>query len=99
VYVVEGSVMAVTLASRGDAPLAPGVMTVLGAGARVTLRALEPSRVLLIGGAPLDGPRHIWWNFVSSSEERMERAKLDWKSGRFPRVPGDDQEWIPLPER
>ena len=53
---------------------------------------------MLIGGAPLDGPRHIWWNFVSSSQERIEQAKADWKEGRFGKVPGDEEEFIPLPE-
>jgi hypothetical protein len=51
---------------------------------------------MLLGGAPLDGPRHIWWNFVSSSLERIERAKLDWREERFAAVPGDDER-IPLP--
>ena len=62
------------------------------------LRAQEPSRVALVGGAPLDGERHIWWNFVSSSPQRIERARDDWRSGRFPKVPGDELEFIPLPD-
>ena len=53
---------------------------------------------MLLGGAPMDGPRHIWWNFVSSSKERIEKAKADWKEGRFAKVPGDS-EFIPLPDR
>jgi hypothetical protein len=53
--------------------------------------------MVLVGGAPMDGPRHIWWNFVSSRKDRIEAAKADWKSGRFAPVPGDD-EFIPLPE-
>jgi redox-sensitive bicupin YhaK (pirin superfamily) len=53
---------------------------------------------MLLGGAPLDGPRHLWWNFVSSSPERIERAKLDWREQRFAAVPGDSER-IPLPER
>jgi hypothetical protein len=61
------------------------------------VRALEASRVMLLGGAPMDGERHIWWNFVSSSPERIEQAKQDWKEGRFPKVPGDEVEFIPLP--
>jgi redox-sensitive bicupin YhaK (pirin superfamily) len=61
------------------------------------VRALEVSRVMLLGGAPLDGERHLWWNFVSSSLERIEQAKRDWKEGRFPKVPGDEVEFIPLP--
>ena len=54
---------------------------------------------MLIGGEPLDGPRHIWWNFVSSSKERIEQAKADWKAMRIGIIPGDDQEFIPLPDR
>jgi redox-sensitive bicupin YhaK (pirin superfamily) len=54
--------------------------------------------VVLVGGAPVDGPRHVWWNFVSSTRDRLERAKDDWRSGRFAKVPGDDQEFIPLPD-
>jgi redox-sensitive bicupin YhaK (pirin superfamily) len=53
---------------------------------------------MLLGGEPMDGPRHIWWNFVSSSQERIDEAKADWRSGRFKLVPGDDKELIPLPE-
>ena len=54
-------------------------------------------RLALLDGEPLDGPRYLWWNFVSSSRERIEQAKTDWKSGRFAAVPGDP-EFIPLPE-
>ena len=53
---------------------------------------------MLLGGAPLDGERHIYWNFVSSSQERIEAAKRDWRDGRFPAVPGDEHEHIPLPD-
>ena len=62
------------------------------------LRAEEPARLVVLGGAPLDGPRHIWWNFVSSSRERLEQAKADWKEGRFAKVIHDERERIPLPE-
>ena len=62
----------------------------------VTIRALAPSQLLLLGGAPMDGPRHVWWNFVSSSSERIEQAKADWREGRLGSVPGDP-EFIPLP--
>ena len=54
------------------------------------------AKVMLLGGAPMDGPRHIWWNFVSSRKERIEQAKADWKENRFAKVPGDP-EFIPLP--
>jgi hypothetical protein len=59
--------------------------------------AAGPARLLLLGGAPLDGPRHLWWNFVSSSTDRIEQAKSDWKAGRFAKVPGET-EFIPLPD-
>ena len=61
------------------------------------LRATSAARLLLIGGEPLEAPRHIWWNFVSSSQERIERAKRDWAERRFPLVPGDEAEFVPLP--
>jgi len=64
----------------------------------ISLRARVPSRLLALGGEPMDGPRHIWWNFVSSSQDRIEQAKADWKSGKFGLVPGDETEFIPLPE-
>jgi len=67
-------------------------------GIAATVKALEPSRVVLIGGEPLEGPRHIWWNFVSSSKERIEQAKDDWKNQRFDRVVNDAEEFTPLPE-
>ena len=75
-----------------------GEMPVFEPGAAVAIRALAPSRVMLLGGAPLDGPRHVWWNFVSSSLERIELAKVDWAEERFAPVPGDPER-IPLPER
>jgi redox-sensitive bicupin YhaK (pirin superfamily) len=75
-----------------------GHMLVFAAGRKVRLRATAASRVMLLGGAPLDGQRQIWWNFVSSSHERIERAKADWREERFALVPGDPER-IPLPER
>jgi redox-sensitive bicupin YhaK (pirin superfamily) len=73
-------------------------MAVLEAGTAPVLRARSASRVMLLGGAPLDGHRHLWWNFVASSRERIEQAKADWQAGRFAPVPGET-EFIPLPER
>jgi len=64
----------------------------------VTLFAHGPARVMLLGGAKLDGERHIWWNFVSSDRDRIERAKQEWRDMTFGTIPGDDQEFIPLPE-
>lgn len=74
-----------------------GQLVVLAPGAEARLHALFDARVMLIGGEPLDGPRHIWWNFVSSSQDRIEQAKADWKAGRFAPVPGET-EFIPLPD-
>ena len=72
-------------------------LLVLAPGRDVRVVAPHGARVLLFGGEPLDGPRHLWWNFVSSSKERIEQAKIDWLGGRFSQVPGDD-EFIPLPK-
>jgi redox-sensitive bicupin YhaK (pirin superfamily) len=79
-------------------PLPVGTMLVVRPGARAALRAIQGGDVMLVGGAPLDGPRHLYWNFVSSDPARIERAKADWREGRFPLVPGDSEERIPLPE-
>jgi redox-sensitive bicupin YhaK (pirin superfamily) len=92
VYVVEGSV-----ACDGEAH-GPGRMLVFREGAPARIHTREPSRVMLLGGAGLDGERHVFWNFVSSSRERIERAKADWREKRFPKVPGDEVEFIPLPD-
>ena len=99
VYVVEGSV---TVA--GDT-FEAGQMMVFRPGDNVSLHAgPQGARLMLLGGATLEGPRHIWWNFVASSKERIEEAKEawrreDWADGRFQLPPGDDQEFIPLPPR
>jgi redox-sensitive bicupin YhaK (pirin superfamily) len=65
-------------------------------GDAITIRATVPTRLVLLGGEPLEGPRHIWWNFVSSRQDRIEAAKADWLAGRFAPVP-DETEFIPLP--
>jgi redox-sensitive bicupin YhaK (pirin superfamily) len=72
-------------------------MTVFAAGSAPVLQARERSTVMLLGGEPV-GLRHVWWNFVSSSKERIEQAKQDWTTGRFALPPGDDREHIPLPD-
>jgi len=89
-YVVTGDVRC------GSSSLPPRTLVVLAPGKAAELRAFEPSRVMLLGGAPLDGPRYMFWNFVSSSKERIEQAARDWKAGKFPLVPGDEHEHIPL---
>jgi hypothetical protein len=78
--------------------LGDGGMIVFDKGEHAEISAMGDSRVMLLGGAPLDGERHVWWNFVASSRERIEKAKDDWKAGRFAKIPGDDKEFIPLPE-
>jgi redox-sensitive bicupin YhaK (pirin superfamily) len=72
-------------------------MLVFAEGADVTLKAETATRAALVGGAPLDGPRHIDWNFVGSSKDRIEKAKADWREGRFPKVPDDETGFVPLP--
>jgi redox-sensitive bicupin YhaK (pirin superfamily) len=76
-----------------------GRLLVFKPGDRISILAVTNARLVLVGGEPMDGPRHIWWNFVSSSKERIEQAKDDWRRNRFALVPGDDKEFIPLPER
>jgi len=76
-----------------------GRLLVFRPGDRITVTAVKPSRIAVVGGAPLDGPRYVWWNFVSSRRERIEQAKEDWKRGWFGKVPGDEIEFIPLPEK
>ncbi|WP_186389901.1 pirin family protein [Stappia sp. TSB10P1A] len=78
-----------------------GQLLVFRPGDAITVRATGgvPARFLVLGGEPMDGPRHIWWNFVSSSKERIDQAKEDWRQMRFDTVPGDAEEFIPLPGR
>ena len=75
----------------------PAKLLVFRPGDRITIRANTDARFMALGGEPMDGPRHIWWNFVSSRRDRIEQAKADWKMARFDTVPGDT-EFIPLPE-
>ena len=91
VYAIEGEM------TVDDEPVPAYHLAVLPAARTVTLRARTPARALLVGGAPLDGERIIWWNFVSSSRERVEAAKAQWREQRFGQVPGET-EFIPLPE-
>ncbi len=91
VYVAGG---AVTIAGE---TYGKGKMVAIASDCDVAIEAADESRVMLLGGEPLDGSRHMWWNFVSSSKERIEQAKDDWANGRFDAVPGET-EFIPLPE-
>ncbi len=79
-------------------PLEPQVLYVLRPGIAATLRSATGGRAMLCGGDAFATPRHVWWNFVSSRRDRIQQAKRDWNAGDFPKVPGDDQEWIPIPE-
>ncbi|CAM3996343.1 pirin family protein [Bordetella muralis] len=76
----------------------PGQLIVFVASQPVTVRAVDEVRFAILGGEPLDGPRFVWWNFVSSRKDRIEQAKADWQRDRFSQiVPGDETEYIPLP--
>jgi redox-sensitive bicupin YhaK (pirin superfamily) len=93
-YVVEGK-----LSLGRDGEFEAGQLLVLKPNTVVTLQAVGgAARVMLLGGEPMEGPRFLTWNFVSSSAERIEQAKDDWQQQRFPKVPGDEHEFIPLPD-
>ena len=79
-------------------PYEAGRLVVFRPGTGAAIRAETDGRLIVLGGETMDGPRHIWWNFVSSSKERIEEARNDWKLGRFDKVFGDEKEFIPLPE-
>lgn len=85
-------------ASIDGMPLGLYELTVLAPGAEMKLASGPGGRVMLLGGEAFATKRMVWWNFVSSSEDRIHQAALDWREGRFPKVPGDDLEFIPLPE-
>ncbi|MBH5323094.1 pirin family protein [Aurantiacibacter sediminis] len=73
-------------------------LVVLQPGETMTLSSRYGARAMLLGGEAFQTKRHVWWNFVSSDRERIEQAKVDWREGRFAKVPGDEAEWIPLPD-
>ena len=78
--------------------LAPHSLYILKPGQAMRLLAHSDCRVMLLGGEAFKTPRTVWWNFVSSSRDRINAAKEDWKNGKFPLVPGDSEEFIPIPE-
>ena len=92
VYVLAGEI------DIGGEQYGPEKLLVLRPGDRIAVRAARDAHIVVVGGAAMDGPRHIWWNFVSSRKERIDAAKAEWKAGRFALVPGDTTEFIPLPE-
>jgi redox-sensitive bicupin YhaK (pirin superfamily) len=71
---------------------------VLKPGEAMTLKAESDARVMLLGGEAFPTKRHVWWNFVSSSRQRIDQAKSDWNEGKFKSVPGNDKEFIPIPK-
>jgi len=92
VLVTEG------VATLDGQKLHPFALYILAPGGTMTLTGETPSRVMLLGGEAFATKRHVWWNFVSSSRDRINQAKDDWKARRFPLVPGDEEEFIPIPE-
>ena len=94
VYVLAGEL------SVADDGFAPNQLLVFRPGDEITLKAgPQGCHMMLFGGAALNSRRYIWWNFVSSSKERIEKAKEEWRTGRFEIVPGDEEEFVPLPEK
>jgi len=91
-YLLEGSLRI------GNTQVLEKMLPVFQPGDAITVEAAGPSRFMLLGGEPFPELRYIDWNFVSSSHERIDQAKADWKGGRFAKIPGDDKEYIPLPE-
>jgi len=91
IYIIEGVVDI-----AGDR-FEPGRLLVFKPGDSISITAVDNTHFVILGGAPMDGPRHIWWNFVSSRKERIEQAKEEWKTGKFKPVPGET-EFIPLPQ-
>jgi redox-sensitive bicupin YhaK (pirin superfamily) len=101
-YVIDG---ALAIEGPDGEPVVPARMALLPPARPTRLRAEAPTRLVVVGGDPFPEPRHIWWNFVSSSEARIDRAAQDWRDrrgepgGPFPLVPGDEIDFIPAPER
>jgi redox-sensitive bicupin YhaK (pirin superfamily) len=95
----ERAVMLVSGEARIDAmPLGLYELAVLAPGRAMTLASERGGRVMLLGGEAFTTPRHVWWNFVHSSRDAINQAKRDWANGKFPKVPGDEEEFIPLPQ-
>ncbi len=92
VYISQGEIMI------DGVRFTAGRLLIIRPGEAVTIQAVTDARISLVGGAVMDGPRYVWWNFVSSRKDRIEQAKADWRQKRFDSVPGDEAEFIPLPD-
>src|SRR5690606_16243062 len=92
IYTISGEV------DVADRSFPAGQLLVLRPGDQILVRARRAARFMLFGGEPMEGPRWIWWNFVSSRRERIEQAQEEWRRGRFDTVPGDEADFMPLPE-
>jgi redox-sensitive bicupin YhaK (pirin superfamily) len=90
--------LAIGEAALDGVPLELHTLYVLKPGVATSLTSTNGGRAMLCGGDAFATPRHVWWNFVSSSRDRIQEAKRAWKAGEFPKVPGDDKEFIPIPE-
>jgi redox-sensitive bicupin YhaK (pirin superfamily) len=93
VYVLDGEI---AIAGEG---FGADRLLVFRPGDRIVIEAVTDAHLVILGGAAMDGPRHVWWNFVSSRLERIEQAKAEWTAGHFEKVPGDELEFIPLPNK
>jgi redox-sensitive bicupin YhaK (pirin superfamily) len=91
IYILDGEVDVLTDRFPADRLLA------FRPGDEIVISSAQGAHLMLFGGASLGSKRYIWWNFVSSSKERIEQAKEEWRTGRFDIVPGDEEEFIPLP--
>lgn len=92
IYVAQGD------ATLDGMTLAPETLYVMRPGTHATLKSANGARIMLCGGEAFTSPRHVWWNFVSSRPDRLMQAREDWEAMRFPLIPGDDQEFIPIPQ-
>jgi redox-sensitive bicupin YhaK (pirin superfamily) len=93
IYVLDGEIDIAGDTFGGDRLL------VFKPGDAIAIRAVTDAHFTIFGGATMDGPRHVWWNFVSSRKDRIEQAKAEWTAGHFDKVPGDEIEFIPLPAK
>jgi redox-sensitive bicupin YhaK (pirin superfamily) len=91
IYIVEGEIEI-----SGDR-FGAGRLLVFRPGDTITVKSVTNAKLVMVGGAAMDGPRHIWWNFVSSRKDRIAAAKADWQAGHFEKVPGDEIDFIPAP--